>query len=202
MPAADAVTGEWAALFLPGNSPGQVIRFLQRRQRSLAASVATGSPLLVSDAAGPGRLRALIFEASAGDNRAYLDAAAPALSTAFAVGVTLLWSTPALSRWGTARWEPDATEIERTEADQPTPLPQSFFDRLRRRSTTSPLLDWARARNLPLDRLPPLRPAGTLPIIDYETIAALDRKSLLVENRPCLYRFVLIMPAMDAVSGV
>jgi hypothetical protein len=52
-------------------------------------------------------------------------------------------------------------------------------------------MTWATQRALPASRVPALRSkrGPALAVVDYDTVARLDQKSLLVENSPRLYRF-------------
>lgn len=124
----------------------------------------------------------------------------PALSEVFPPRVTLLYRRPATSsepgetaRWGFTVWE-NGTVLETAEHAFATDSKKTLLSRLpgmRRIAPLSPDVAWARARGLPIDRVPAAGLRRSISIIDYVTVAQLDQRSLLVENSPRLYRFPL-----------
>lgn len=176
-----------AVLFLSATSPGAVLRFLERRLRPLhAAAASPPSALLLSDAVGPEQIR-LLAAAEGGDTAApdWLREQAAPLSGALDTRVTLLVlprsGEPA---WNFVVWEGGA-EIERGGGTRESERRPTLWERLPgARRPPLPEAVWARERGLPLDRL-------TAPVVDYVTVAQLDQRGLLVEDRPRLYRFPL-----------
>jgi hypothetical protein len=174
---------DWAALFLRSASPGAVFRFLERRRH--AANKAPG-PLLLSDAVPPDAWRALIAPAD------WLTVQGPALSQAFGPRVTLLrYIGASTSAWSFTVLEAGTVVEEGTET-----LAAPRRSLLHRISGVGPALSppvvWARGRGLPVERVPgavPLKRA--VPVVEYQTVARLDQRSLLIEDGPRLYRFEL-----------
>jgi hypothetical protein len=177
----------WSALFLSAASPGMVVRYLERRRR---AGEAVPDGLLLSDRAGESRTRALAGDS---DAHAWMEASGAALSRAFPPTVTFLWSEPVSAttplRWGFVSWK-DGEENGRHEQALDPEQKRGFLG-LARRPLPAPVR-WAQRQGLPLGRV--LGESGSrlaVPVIDYETVAKLDQKSLLVESSPRLYRFDL-----------
>ncbi len=142
-------------------SPGAVLRFLERLARR-------GEPLpmelLISDAIGERLWRALPV--------AGLESVAPRLALAFSSDVFHLQLTPTGGIW--TRYEGEGA------------MESGVLTKKRLWEQDSPVERWARQHGLPLTRL--TRPPKTL---DYETVAQLDQRSLLLEDTPRLYRFAL-----------
>ena len=177
--------GNWRLLFLLAPAPGAPLRFLERRR---LAGDTLPSPFFLSEPAPPHGFRALFSPAA---DRAMLAEIGERLSLALPRTITLLWQetdAPGVSRWGFHTWEGGQAKDESQEIiPPPTPL-QRLTARLPGARTPSVPVAWAARRGFPIARLPLLaRPAP--PIIEYLTVAKLDRKSMLVENAPILYRF-------------
>jgi hypothetical protein len=171
----------WAALFLRSASPGAVFRFFERRRR---AGEAAPGPLLLSDAAPANGWRALIGPPD------WLAAQAEALSRAFAPRVTLLrQSAMPTPEWGFTVYEAGAVAEEGGESLSAKQRP--LLHRLAGvKPALSPPVLWARERGLPVERVPgAVSHKGTVPVIEYRTVAGLDQRSLLIEDGPRLYRF-------------
>ncbi|MCX6367572.1 MAG: hypothetical protein NTX57_12805 [Armatimonadetes bacterium] len=149
------------AFFVRSASPGAVLRFLERLARR---DEPLPAELLISDAVGPWQWRALPV--------AGLASVAPRLALAFSSDVFHLQEMPAGWSW---------TRYESAGAAEYGALAKK---RLWERS--SPVERWASVHGLPLTRL--TRPPK---VIDYETVAQLDQRSLLLEDMPRLYRFPL-----------
>lgn len=186
-----------AALFLPVESPGQVLRFLEWCGRHAAMPPPGG--LLLSDAVGPLHLRAL----TAGENthvREWMEASGAAFATAIGETVTLVFVDD--KRWGWRIWQPGTDE--EPEAFTATVEPLSLVRRLQRRALGQPpdtaserARVWMEGRGLPVDRVPGWARKPP-PIVDYDTVSQLDRRGLLVEREPRLYRFVVGTAGEDA----
>ena len=142
-------------------SPGAVLRFLERLARR---DEPLPAELLISDAVGQWQWRALPV--------ADLASVAPRLALAFSSDVFHLQEMPA--GWSWTRYESEGA------AESGALAKKRLWER------SSPVERWARAHGLPLTRL--TRPPK---IIDYETVAQLDQRSLLLEDTPRLYRFSL-----------
>ena len=183
-----------AALFVTAASPGMVFRWLERRaagsRDGLACLDARG--LLLSDAHGPDGWRALVA-ADDGDPeaaRAWMEATGPALANAFPPFVALLWAGETARAWGYIVWP--ATDGAAPERGGGSVPPWPLWRRLAGLGEDGPAARaaaWARARGLPVDRVPGLavrRPP--LPVHDYMTVAGLDARGLLREDSPRLYR--------------
>ena len=173
----------WSVLFLPAPSPGQVIRYLERRHRRAGEVVPDG--LRLSDAAGPKRVRALVGPI---ETRGWMASIGSLFSAALSGPVTHLWRDDAPSFWGWTIWE--ASEMTgHAESPLSATPPQKLLARLT--GSPSPEILWARQRGLPVERVTAAarKARVELPIIDYVTVARLDQKSLLVEDSPRLYRF-------------
>jgi len=167
----------WAVLFVASPSPGAVFRFFERRRRQDPGMPAA---LLLSDAVGAEAMRLLRTEKDLADD--WLAAQGILLSTVFPPRITLLRREA--GAWQFTTWEAGA-EIEQGGGVFDPPARPSLLQRLPgARRPLSPEVTWAQSRALPLNR-------RTAPLLDYVTVAQLDQKSLLVENRPRLYRFVL-----------
>jgi hypothetical protein len=176
----------WAVAFLKSGSPGAVLRFLERRRSDI-----TPATLFLSDALSPGGWRVL-----PGD-RDFLMAQVAPISQAFVSGVYLLYRET--TAWGWELWE-NGEEKNRFEYDLPQ-SPETFSQRLltsgvalfKGRPVEEAPLAWARQRGAPLARIPGIVPGSRpVPIIEYQTVAGLDQRKLLVETRPCLYRFLSV----------
>ena len=176
----------WAVLFLPAPSPGQIIRYLERH-KSPAGVDAPTTPLLLSDAVGAFEYRALIADTSA---RPWLEALSLPASADFHFALRLIWHEDSpVSRGGVIAWE-DGHEIKRENFAASATEPTGFFARLTNVSPLTGELAWAKKWLLPIDRIPH-HARKPLPLVDYETVAKLDQKSLLEEKSPRLYRFTL-----------
>lgn len=159
-------------LFVRAASPGSVLRLAERWGRG------DGAPetLLLSDAVAPAGWRALIVPP---ERLAWAEGFAPRLAAAFPPDVFLLARVGARVRRGRFPAEGEAEVAD--EAAAPVgrwPIPRA-------RRGPSPETAWAQERGLPLDR------ANAPRQVEYETIASLDRRSLLIEDSPRLYRFRL-----------
>lgn len=147
--------------FVRSASPGAVLRFLERLARR-------GAPLppelLLSDAVGEHLWRALIASG--------LEQVSPRLALAFPPEVIQLRERE--DGWSWTRYAAEGA------AELGTLGKKRFWE------PRAPVELWAHAQGLPLSRLT-RRPR----VLDYETIAQLDQKSLLLEDTPRLYRFVL-----------
>lgn len=154
-----------STFFISSSSPGAVFRFLERLARH-----ENGAPdkLILSDPVGALRWRLL----RPGDSD-WLLSKAPQLVVAFPP--ELIWLDCQSGDWRI--WNADGSEI----IGQAPPLPRRLL-----LPSKSGAEGWARAQGLPLERLtkPPR-------VLDYETVAQLDQKSLLLEDTPRLYRFPL-----------
>ena len=180
-------------LFLSSPAPGQVFQYLTRQYgTALSASL-----LLLSDAVGPGLPRVLFFsETALRLETDFVWSLGTALSLVFPPCVTLLWrQTPQADsvQWGYTIW--DKGQItESANYCYPIPAKLSLLSRLpgmKRRAALSPDIAWALSRGLPIDRVPAAGLRRNIPIIDYNTVAQLDQRNLLVETSPRLYRFTL-----------
>ena len=149
------------AFFVRSPSPGAVLRFLERLARH---GESLPPELLISDKVGEAQWRALPL--------AGLEVVAPRLALAFPPDVVQLREIPDGWVW---------TRHQGSGAMDSGVLPKK---RLLERH--APVERWARQHGLPLSRL--TRPPK---VIDYETVAQLDQKSLLLEDTPRLYRFPL-----------
>ena len=183
-----------AALFVAAASPGMVFRWLERRasdRDSLARLDALG--LLLSDACGPDRWRALLAGEGRPEEaaRAWMEETAPALARAFPPFVTLLRADEAARTWDYVVWPTDSAPAERGGGIAPPPSLWRRLAGLGEDGAAARAAAWARARGLPVDRAPGLaaRRSPPLPVHDYATVAGLDARGLLREDSPRLYRF-------------
>ncbi|MBB6050059.1 hypothetical protein [Armatimonas rosea] len=149
------------AFFVRSASPGAVLRFLERLARR---GEMLPPEVLISDALGEGQWRALPVGGLAG--------VAARLALAFPPDVLHLQETP--DGWAWTRYTSDG------------PSEVGTLPRKRLLEQRAPVVRWAQQQGLPLTRL--TRPPHTL---DYETVAQLDQRSLLLEDTPRLYRFSL-----------
>lgn len=170
----------WAALFVRAASPGSVLRLAERWGRGPDAPAA----LLLSDAAAPAGWRALTVPP---EYLAWTEGLAPRLAAAFPPEVFLLARTQ--GRWRRGRFAAEG-EPEVVEEDAPLPARPGLFRLPWQRAVAPPEIVWARANGLPIDRVP-RRGVASLRQVDYETVASLDQRSLLIEDSPRLYRFPL-----------
>lgn len=149
------------AYFVRSPSPGAVLRFLERLARR-------GEPLpaevTISDAVGEPLWRAL--------QGTGLEGVIPRLALAFPPDVLQLQQTA--TGWQWTRWTSDG------------PAESGVLGKKRLWEQHAPVERWARTHGVPLTRLtrPPKR-------LDYETVAQLDQRSLLLEDTPRLYHFSL-----------
>lgn len=181
-------------LFLSSPAPGQVLQYLKRQH----GSVLTSTLSFVSDAVEHSLLRVLFFdETVANSDLNQLTDYGVTLSKVFPPRVTHLWRCSLLpseeTTWGYTVWE-DGKVLEAAEHNLPAGPKPSLLSRLpgmKRRAALSPDIAWALARGLPIDRVPAAGLRRKIPIIDYDTVAQLDQRGLLVENSPRLYRFTL-----------
>lgn len=175
----------WRVLFLLSPSPGAVFRFLERR---VLAGETIPSPLYLSDPAPPHGYRLLYLPTA---SRLMIAVVGARLSTALPRAVTLLYRRAgSVPVWGYTFWE-GGEVVDSGEDALPKSNPwQKLTARLPGPASVSPPVAWANRRGLPLDRLP-LVGRGTNPTVEYRTVAALDQRSLLVEDEPRLYRFEL-----------
>jgi hypothetical protein len=120
--------------------------------------------LLLSDAVGEHSWRALIATG--------LERVSPRLAHAFSPEVVRLKATA--EGWAWTRYTAEGA------------AESGILAKKRLWEPRAPVELWAQAQGLPLSRLT-RRPK----ILDYETVAQLDQKSLLLEDTPRLYRFVL-----------
>ena len=120
--------------------------------------------LLISDAIGEEAWRALPV--------AGLEKTAFRLALAFPPDVIQLQETPTGWQW-----------VRHTGTG---PEDSGVLAKKRLWERHAPVERWASQQGLPLSRL--IRPPK---VIDYETVAQLDQKSLLLEDTPRLYRFSL-----------
>lgn len=196
-------SSSWIVLFLPAPSPGQVIRYLERRRRS-------GDPvpegLLLSDAVGPQSLRALLTPEINQTNQSWMIEAGARFSEALEGRVTYLSKIGEPRRalrlgdlaagWFFDVWE-NGTQTEHGGEDYQKSYSHLDVLLTRIQGVTQRPWQWAAQRGLPLDRVPgAVRRTRPLPVLDYTMVARLDQKSLLVEDSPRLYRFAL--PAVPA----
>jgi len=200
----------FAALFLHAASPGQVLRFFERR------NAAPPIDLLLSDRVAPLGFRALT---GVGDTaavtdtlRGLLEEHGPAMARVFvtdadAPSVTLVFAAAGL-RWGWRTWRAASDHVAGacTGADEEVtdgtsvafPLGTRLFRlltgayhpsrALEAEDATARAIRWAREQGLPIDRVPGVT-RQRIPVIDYATVAGLDQRGLLVEDSPRLYRF-------------
>lgn len=156
----------YEAFFVRSPSPGAVLRFLERLARR-------GEPLppevTISDAVGEPLWRAL--------QGVGLEGVLPRLALAFPPDLFQLQQTA--SGWQWTRWTSEGA-VESGELGKKRLWEQH-----------APVERWARTYGLPLTRL--TRPPKCL---DYETVAQLDQRSLLLEDTPRLYRFPLEPPQL------
>jgi hypothetical protein len=138
---------------------------------------------------------------SSGDEaRAWMEESGPAFATALGETVTLVFAEE--TGWGWHTW-PVGTDSA-PEAFTETVEPPSFVRRLQHRALGQPpdtaserARAWAEGHDLPVDRVPAWA-RKPLPVVDYETVAQLDRRGLLVEREPRLYRFRFGTAGADA----
>ncbi|WP_309697852.1 hypothetical protein [Armatimonas sp.] len=149
------------AFFVRSPSPGAVLRFLERLARR---GEALPDVVWISDAMGEPPWRAL--------SGVGLERVAPRLAQAFPPEV--LWVVQTRVGWQWCRFADDGTQESGT------------LGKKRLWQPSSPLELWGKPRGLPLARLthPPR-------ILDYDTVAQLDQRSLLQEDTPRRYQFSL-----------
>ncbi len=159
--------------------------------------------LFLSEANGPKRMRALFSNSNSDEER--LIEIAPEIGKAFSnveskdVECVLLQSEDATGRWTSYVWQEGAlVECNNENINRRNDV--YFYSCVWRRllikrsiSGTKYAFDWAMARGLPVDRTPlaPTRQFRKIPVIDYNVVAQLDQRSLLIEDGPRLYRFVI-----------
>ena len=188
---------KYGNFFLRVSAPGQILRYLQRNNLYPRFSC----PLLLSDSVGNNSLRCLSIDGQVAESPCAFDwmqSVGPALSEVFPPRATFLWrqvpsSKLGVASWGYVIWE-DGKVVETAEYSIPTePKPGllSCLPGMKRRAALSPDTAWALARGLPIDRVPAAGLRRNIPVIDYDTVAQLDQRSLLVETTPRLYRFTL-----------
>ncbi len=150
------------ALFVRSASPGAVLRFLERLARR---GELLPLELLISDAVGEQQWRALVVVG--------METFAPRLALAFPPDTLLLKAIS--GGWSWTRYTSEGAAESGSLAKKRLWEPHV------------PVELWARQQELPLSRL--TRPPK---VIDYETVAQLDQRSLLLEDTPRLYRFPLV----------
>lgn len=153
------------ALFVSSPSPGAVLRFLER----LARHATTAPEEIYLSGGHPQQTWRVLVP----DSDGWLLSLAPKLAAAFPPSVS--WLDRVGGRW--RRWHADGTEEVGLAVGTPRRLllpPQPGAK------------VWARQQGLPFDAL-----QVSLRVLDYETVAQLDQKSLLLEDTPRLYRFPL-----------
>ena len=149
------------AFFVRSPSPGAVLRFLERLARR---GESLPDEIWISDAPGEPPWRALFGEG--------LVHVAPRLAQAFPPEV--FWVGQSREGWQWRRFTDQGVQEEET------------LGKKRFWQPSSPLESWGKPLGLPLARLrhPPR-------ILDYETVAQLDQRSLLQEDTPRRYHFSL-----------
>jgi len=183
-------------LFLIAPSPGQALRFVERRGR---AAMSNGTPtFFISDTAGQSGRRALFSDAAAGNDlltNLASDLAQAFGGTAINHGHTVLLRVDEVGRrWDFRVWKHSAVaEQGEREAASANASPWRRFLPGHPVSASQAAYDWAIGRGLPADRTPlaPLRQFRKIPVVDYAVVAQLDQRSLLIEDGPRLYRFVV-----------
>jgi hypothetical protein len=179
----------WSVFFLLSPSPGAVFRFLERQAN-------TGKivpPLLyLSEPVAPHGFRVLFTPPEEGGR---LEAEwGESLAIAFPRVLIHFWqfTENAETAWGYIQWEEGAKKTEfRDVLPAQSPL-QGILQRLSGSRVVPPPIAWANRKGLPIARY---LQRHKISLKEYATVAALDRKSLLVEDAPCLYRFATNPPA-------
>ena len=167
-------------IFVPSPSPGAVVRRLQRAARQTIDAGSWPTTCLVSH---PSRSGWRLLTSDDVDFDAALERLARILAESFPPHVRVARRGEETGDWGFLTIDAAGTV---GPWDVPSPAPsKGWLARLAVIKTPDP----ATALGLPAGTLAPS--LSRLPILDYETIAALDRKSLLVEDTPRLYRFEL-----------
>ncbi|GAB4465322.1 MAG: hypothetical protein OHK0029_35910 [Armatimonadaceae bacterium] len=200
-------TPHWQALFLLSPSPGAVFRFLERR--TLAGTLPPLPPeVLLSEPVAPHGFRllcALPSSAEPADSAIFppenWQILGSELSQAFPRAITLLWQhTAPVAEWGYSQWQEGSRIAEKTEA-LTSPSPLAGWLPLPGSRPAAPYVIWAQQRGLPVLHHPQLG-RFRVRVVEYSTVAALDQRSLLVENSPRLYRFTIPpAPRPSATNG-
>ena len=182
-----------------------MIRFLERRRAALARQggvnwlAARGPGLLLGEATpGAESWRALLALGATRDTPSgtWVEEAGTEMAAAFPPAVTLLFADDERpGEWVWRVWSTDPAgivhEIERGAGELP-PAPtliQRITGLARPQSPTGLAVAWADTRGLPATRIPDLLFGGRnrVPLVAYETVAALDARGLLREDGPRWY---------------
>ena len=165
-----------AALFVRSASPGAVLRFLERRK-----DAEKPAELLLSEGVGEEKWRALFAPST------YLEAVNPLLSYAFQETLLLLSSKDGHTAdiWEQGEWK------HRLALGGGR---RTWFSFSSTRRMDVDLRAWLNEKGLGFRYVGlPTRYMTKPPknVIDYDTVAILDQRNLLVEDSPRLYRFPL-----------
>ena len=162
-----------AALFVRSASPGAVLRFLERRK-----DAEKPAELLLSEAVGEEKWRALFAPPE------YLSTIVGPLSVAFPPETLFAIRAEKTIMVHVYRGGALTDSKNSLEGNDRKWWPFPGFNAL---ATPAPIWGWLREKEVPTQYMtkPPKN------VIDYDTVAILDQRNLLVEDSPRLYRFPL-----------